>query len=219
MPSPTDSTEPQHSDELLARLPELLAKPRTMEILRSLAGGPLQPTEIERSVTVARSTMHARLRELTSTGLVLQRERERLPRLVEYALTDNGRIASARAIITHRLQRRQLGPEGYETGDDLCHVLGLLAPVSRLRDGIEGTCVLLKRQSVRTTHEVRLLAQAGLLRLCGRVRQQEQPAARISATSAAWDGALLTGRTDELAISGDVGFAEAVLASICATLR
>ncbi|MGA8353829.1 MAG: winged helix-turn-helix transcriptional regulator [Solirubrobacteraceae bacterium] len=187
-----------------------------MEILRSLAGGPLQPAQIEQRVAIARSTMHARLRELTITGVVLQRERERLPRLVEYALTDDGRIASARAIITHRIQRRQLAPTGYGPDEDLRHVLTLLAPVTRLRDGVEGTCALLKH---RARHEVRLLAQAGRLRPCKNGHRQTPPIAMIAATSAAWDGALLTGRTDDLSISGDHGFAEAVLAAICATMR
>lgn len=214
----SDSMSPANPEDLIFQIPELLADARTIEILRTLAGGPLQPTQIEQHVGTSRSTMHARLQKLVKVGLASQRERARMPRLVEYALTDDGRIATARAIITNRRQRRQLAADGHEPGEELHDLLGLLAPVSRLSKRVAGTCGLQKRREARSALMVRLLAKGGLLRPCEK-DGRPSPKAKITATSAAWDDALLSGRIEELDISGDHELAGAVLEALCETLR
>ncbi len=213
-----ESDNTQSPANRIFRIPELLADARTIEILCTLGGVPLQPAQIQQRVGAARSTMHARLRELMDVGLVSQRERERLPRSVEYALTNDGRVATARAVLTNRRQRRQLAVDAHEPSKELRDLLELIAPLSRFAGHTEGTCALIKRTAARSAIVVKLLARAGSLSSC-EAGGQALLRAKIIATSAAWDDALLNGYTEELDISGDRRFAGVVLAALRATLR
>jgi len=203
----------------LARISELLAEERVKSIVRALSGGPLQPSELEQLLSIPRSTLHARLRSLVEVGLLRHDERTSFPHIVEYALTDPGRVVSARRILTDRRQSRELAPDGAQRGDDLDEVLRLLAPVSSVPAGVEGTCALRKRQRFKRTIQLWVTARGGRLELCEQGPPPAEPAASVTAGSSAWDDALLIGSADELWVSGDRGLAEAVLGALRGALR
>jgi DNA-binding transcriptional ArsR family regulator len=188
-------------------------------IVRALSGGPLQPSELEQRLSIPRSTLHARLRALAEVGLLHHHERTSFPRIVEYRLTDPGRVVNARRILTERRQGRELAPDGPQRGEELANVLRLLAPVSRVPDGVEGTCALRKRQHFKRTLELWITARAGRLELCEQAPPPSESAASITASSSAWEDALLIGSDHELRVSGDRAFAEAVLGALRDTLR
>jgi DNA-binding HxlR family transcriptional regulator len=212
VPEPT--IPPQDSHGPLARISELLAEERVKSIVRALSGGPLQPSELERRLSIARSTLHARLRALAEVGLLRHGERTSFPHIVEYGLTDPGRVVSARRILADRRESRELAPDGPQRGEELADVLRLLAPVSRVAAGVEGTCALRKRQHFKRTLELWMTAGAGCLELCEQGPPPSEPAASITAGSSEWDDALLIGGDHELRVSGDRVLAEAVLGSL-----
>jgi DNA-binding HxlR family transcriptional regulator len=217
VPEPTSPLQDPHGP--LARISELLAEERVKSIVRALSGGPLQPSELEQRLSIPRSTLHARLRSLAEVGLLRHDERTSFPHIVEYALTDPGRVVSARRILTDRRQSRELAPDGAQRGDELAEVLRLLAPVSSVAAGVEGTCVLRRRQRFKRTLELWVTARDGRLELCEQGPPPSEPAASITAGSPAWDDALLIGGADELRVSGDRALAEAVLDALRDVLR
>jgi DNA-binding HxlR family transcriptional regulator len=212
VPEPTSPLQGPHGP--LARISELLAEERVKSIVRVLSGGPLQPSELEQRLGIPRSTLHARLRALAEVGLLRHHERTSFPHIVEYGLTDPGRIVSARRILTDRRQNRELAPDGAQRGEELADVLRLLAPVSRVPAGVAGTCALRKRQHFKRTLELWITARAGRLELGEQESPPSQPAASITAGSSEWDDALLMGGTRELRVSGDGALAEAVLGAL-----
>jgi DNA-binding HxlR family transcriptional regulator len=216
VPEPTSPLQDPHDPR--ARISELLAEERVKSIVRALSGGPLQPSELEQRLNIPRSTLHARLRALAEVGLLRHDERTSFPHIVEYGLTDPGRVVSARRILTERRQGRELAPDGGQRGEELAEVLRLLAPVSRVPAGVEGTCALRKRQPFKRTLELWILARAECLELCEQGPPSE-PAASITAGSSEWDDALLIGGARELRVSGDETLADAVLGALCAALR
>src|SRR5215831_18467661 len=117
---PTNPAKDPHNP---ARMAELLAEQRVKSIVRALSGDPLQPSELERRLKIPRSTLYARLRLLAEVGLLRHGERTSFPRIVEYGLTDPGRVVSARRILTDRRQRRELAPDGHQRGEELADVL------------------------------------------------------------------------------------------------
>jgi DNA-binding HxlR family transcriptional regulator len=217
VPEPT--TPPQDPHGTLARISELLAEERVKSIVRALSGGPLQPSELEQRLSIPRSTLHARLRALAEVGLLRHDERTSFPHIVEYGLTDPGRVVSARRILTDRRQGRELAPDGPQRADELADVLRLLVPVSRMPDGLEGTCTLRKARPPKRALELWVIARAGRLELCEQGPPPSRPGASIAAGSSAWDDALLIGSDRELCVSGDRTFAEAVLGALRDTLR
>jgi hypothetical protein len=198
---------------------ELLAEQRVKSIVRALSGDPLQPSELERRLKIPRSTLYARLRLLAEVGLLRHGERTSFPRIVEYGLTDPGRVVSARRILTDRRQRRELAPDGHQRGEELADVLRLLAPVARAPAEVEGTCALRKRRPHRRALELWIVARGGRLELCEQGPPQSRPAASITASSPSWDDALLSGVADGLRVSGDRTLAEAALEALRETLR
>jgi DNA-binding HxlR family transcriptional regulator len=217
VPEPTSS--PQDPHDPLARISELLAEERVKSIVRALSGGPLQPSELEQRLRIPRSTLHARLRSLAEVGLLCHHERTSFPHIVEYGLTDPGRVVSARTILTDRRQTRELAPDGPQRSDDLTDVLRLLAPVSRVPAGVEGTCALRKPRPLERAPELWIIARAERLELCERGPPPSRPAASITASSPVWDDALLIGGADGLRVSGDRVLAEAVLGALSDALR
>jgi DNA-binding HxlR family transcriptional regulator len=217
VPESTSPTQDPHGP--LARISELLAEERVKSIVRALSGGPLQPSELEQRLSIPRSTLHARLRSLAEVGLLRHDERTSFPHIVEYGLTDPGRVVSARRILTDRRQTRELAPDGAQRGEELPEVLRLLAPVSRVPDEIEGTCALRKRRPFKRTLELWINAKAGRLELCEQGPPPSPVAASITAGSWAWDDALLVGGADELRVRGDQALAEAVLRALRDALR
>jgi len=217
VPEPTNAPQDAHGP--LARISELLAEERVKSIVRALSGGPLQPSELEQRLSIPRSTLHARLRALAEVGLLRHHERSSFPHIVEYGLTDPGRVVSARRILTDRRQSRELEPDGPQRVEELPDVLRLLAPVSRPPRGVAGTCALRKRQHFKRTLELWIVARAGRLELCEQGSPPSEPAATIAAGSSEWDDALLIGGDHELRVSGDGALAEAVLGALRDALR
>lgn len=217
MPEPTSPPQDPHGP--LARISELLAEERVESIVRALSGGPLQPSELEQRLSIPRSTLHARLRALAEVGLLRHDERTSFPHIVEYGLTDPGRVVSARRILTDRRQGRELAPDGPQRGEELADVLRLLAPVSRVPADVEGMCVLRKRQHLERTLELWIAARAERLELCEQGPPLSEPAASITAGSSQWDDALLIGSAHELSVLGDRALAEGVLGALRDALR
>jgi DNA-binding HxlR family transcriptional regulator len=212
VPEPT--SRPQDPHDPRTRISELLAEERVKNIVRALSGGPLQPSELEQRLSIPRSTLHARLRALAEVRLLRHHERTSFPHIVEYGLTDPGRVVSARTILTDRRQSRELAPDDPQRGDDLADVLRLLAPVSRVPAGVEGTCALRKPRPSKRALELWVTARAGRLELYERGPPPSRPAASITAGSPVWDDALLIGGVDGLRVSGDRVLAEAVLGAL-----
>jgi DNA-binding HxlR family transcriptional regulator len=212
--APQSTTPPHDPHDPLARISELLAEERVKSIVRALSGGPLQPSELEQLLGIPRSTLHARLHSLAEVGLLRHHERTSFPHIVEYGLTDPGRIVSARRILTDRRESRELAPDGPQRGEQLPEVLRLLAPVSRAPAGVEGTCALRKRRHFKRTLELWIVARAGRLELCEQGSPPSRPAASVTAGSSAWDDALLIGGAGGLRMSGDQALAEAVLGAL-----
>jgi DNA-binding HxlR family transcriptional regulator len=217
VPEPTSPPQDPHGP--LARISELLAEERVKSIVRLLSGGPLQPSELEHRLGIPRSTLHARLRALAEVGLLRHDERTSFPHIVEYGLTDPGRIVSARRILTDRRQNRELSPDGAQRGEELADVLRLLAPVSHVPVGVAGTCALRKRQHFDRMLELWIVARAGRLELCEQGTPPSEPVASITAGSSEWDDALLIGGARELGVSGDRALAKAVLGALRNALR
>jgi DNA-binding HxlR family transcriptional regulator len=209
-----ESTRPPDPHGPLARISELLAEERVKGIVRALSGGPLQPSELEQRLSIPRSTLHARLRALAEVGLLRHDERTSFPHIVEYGLTDPGRVVSARRILTDRRQSRELVPDGPQRGEELADVLRLLAPVSRVPAGVEGTCTLRKPRPPKRALELWITARAGRLELCEQGPLPSRPGASITGDSSAWDDALLIGGTDGLRVSGNRTLAKAVLGAL-----
>jgi DNA-binding HxlR family transcriptional regulator len=217
VPEPTSPLQDPHGPR--ARISALLAEERVKSIVRALSGGPLQPSELEQRLSIPRSTLHARLRALAEVGLLRHDERTSFPHIVEYGLTDPGRIVSARRILTDRRQGRELAPDGPQRGEELADVLRLLAPVSRVPAGVAGTCMLRKRQHFKRTLELWIVARAERLELCEQAPPPSEPAAGITAGSSEWENALLIGGDHGLRVSGDGALAEAVLGALRAALH
>jgi DNA-binding HxlR family transcriptional regulator len=216
---PESTSPPQDPHGPLARISELLAEERAKSIVRALSGGALQPSELEQRLNIPRSTLHARLRSLAEVGLLRHDERTSFPHIVEYGLTDPGRVVSARRILTDRRQTRELAPEGAQRGEELPEVLRLLAPVACVPAEVAGTCALRKRRPLKRTLELWIVARAGRLELCEQGPPPSPPAASITAGSSEWDDALLIGDADKLRVEGDRTLADAVLGALRDALR
>jgi DNA-binding HxlR family transcriptional regulator len=214
----TNSTH--HPAAPARRIIELLAKERSMEVLHALTGAPMQPSQLEARLDIAHSTLHVCLKELLDAGLLCERELQRLPLQMEYALTDAARTAVTGVILTRRLQMRTLGHGEPETGERLGDLLRLLAPLVSLPERVQGTCAALELLSGnRRPARVWLLACDGCLQAQTPGKPSSRPAASVSGEPAAWDELLLAGSVDGLQIEQDHALAQTVLVALGEILR
>ncbi|MGA7704304.1 MAG: winged helix-turn-helix transcriptional regulator [Solirubrobacteraceae bacterium] len=196
-----------------------MADIRVKSIVCELARGPLQPSELQQRLCISRSTLYVRLRTLSEVGLLVHGERASFPYLVEYALTDPGRIVGARRILGDRRQSRELMSDRFQLGEDLLHIVRLVAPLSRVHDGATGVCTLQERISCGPGLELSTIARAGRLEVWEGSGPLPQPDATISARPPAWDDMLLTGDSSGLTIDGDRILANTVSRALHNALR
>ena len=96
----------------------LLAAPINFLILRSLAEGPRQQTELRRATeSPPQTTLRAQLRHLAEIGALEKRRRNRFPGVLEYELTATGRDLLFAAQVLERWLK--LAPDGpLQLGDN-----------------------------------------------------------------------------------------------------
>lgn len=201
-----------------ATVPRLLVDERTRAIVRALADGPRRPSELEALRGIVRSTMYARLGELTELGIVASDRLTEFPLRVAYRLNDGTRPVLAHELLIERRERRMLARLGPGVEAALSNVLRLLAPVSRVPGGGSATCVLVEHDPPERAHVVRLIVETG------RIALSDPPGptmadARVQATPEEWDDALLSGPTPELRVRGDEDLAHTLVTALGAPLR
>src|SRR3981081_949773 len=103
---------PSRSGLNVAAVPRLLANERTRTIVLELADGSRRPSELERLQGVVRSTLFARLGELTALGIVTSSRSAEFPLRVEYRLSEIGRRLLANELLIERQERRKLARTG-----------------------------------------------------------------------------------------------------------
>ena len=231
-PEPAAGEHPTRSRELDVRLtvlreyrrthaaavPRLLADERTRTIVRALADGSRRPSELETMQGIVRSTMYARLNELTALGIVATDRLGEFPLRVSYRLNDAARAVLAHELLIERRERRTLARLGPGAEASLDSVLRLLAPVTRIPADSSATCVLVEHESPEDAHTVRLIVENGRVAL-GDSFAVTLADVRVQAEPEQWDDALLVGPTRELRIRGDESLANVVVTALGAALK
>jgi DNA-binding HxlR family transcriptional regulator len=198
---------------------KLVADERVRMIVSELADGPRQPSQLEQLPGIGHSTLYRRLGELTSVGILLERQLTEFPLRVEYALTEAGRVVVAMVLLTERRVLRKLAQDRAGARNGLGEILRLLAPLSRLAQSVQGGCVFAERGLLGPTLTSVLVAEGGHISLVEEGASVSEAAADVRAAPEAWDDALLSGRIVDLDIAGDRGLAQAVLRAFAAALR
>jgi DNA-binding HxlR family transcriptional regulator len=196
----------------------LLADEQTRMIVRALAGGPLRPSQLEALPGIVHGSLYARLAQLSTSGLFAARRFSEFPLRVEYRLSDAGRTVFANELLIERQERRRLSRMGPPADGALGSLLRLLAPVSHPATDREGRCVLVEHEPSGQTHTVRLRVEdrrIAVSELVGPVASD----VRFSATSEAWENALVTGGTHGLRMAGGLALGEAVMVAFGAALN
>jgi DNA-binding HxlR family transcriptional regulator len=196
----------------------LLADEQTRMIVRALADGPLRPSQLEALPGIVHGSLYARLAQLTTSGLFATRRFSEFPLRVEYRLSDAGRTVFANELLIERQERRRLAGMGPPADGALGSLLRLLAPVSHPATDRQGRCVLVEHEPSGLTHTVRLLVADRRIV----VSELASPVAsdmRLSATSEAWENALVAGGTHGLRIAGGLALGEAVMVAFGAALN
>jgi DNA-binding HxlR family transcriptional regulator len=207
----------EHASSRGAVAPRLLADERTRRIVLALADGSRRPSEIERLQGIVRSTMYARLSELTALGVLASDRLTEFPLRVAYRLNDAVRPLLAHELLIERQERRILARLGPGVGAALHPLLRLLAPVSHPATGRQGRCVLVEREPSGRANTVRLLVEDRRIAVSERV-SAAAPDVRFSGASQAWEEALLAGGTRGLRITGDLALGSAIMAAFSAAL-
>jgi DNA-binding HxlR family transcriptional regulator len=199
-------------------MPRLLANERTRTIVLALADGSRRPSEVERLQGIVRSTLFARLSELTALGIVTSSRSAEFPLRVEYRLNESGRRFLANELLIERQERRKLARTGPGVDAALGNLLRLLAPVSHPATDRQGRCLLVEHEPSGQTHTVRLLVEGRSIAV-SEFASSVEPDVRFSAASQTWDDALLAGGTHGLRMAGDLVLGRAVMVAFGAALN
>ncbi|MGH2902910.1 MAG: winged helix-turn-helix transcriptional regulator [Solirubrobacteraceae bacterium] len=199
---------------------ELIADRRNRLIPRALLDRPQPFNELLRLVPeLSPGALERHLERLTEGGLVraLPGEREGAPR---YALTELAPRLRRVAVLGARWRWRWTPHSAPPMAGDLTGLIYLIAPLVRVRPGVDGVCGL----HVRPPPEVAGWPDAHVSIAGGRVRllalpPVKQPDARARATPLAWCEALLGGDLGEIEIDGDRAPIEALIAAFADALR
>ncbi len=201
-----------------AAVPRLLADERTRTIVRALADGSRRPSELETLQGIVRSTMYARLNELTALGVVATERITEFPLRVAYRLNDAARPVLAHELLIVRRERRTLARLGPGAEASLSNVLRLLAPISRMPDDSSATCVLAEHEPPEDVHAVRLLVENKRIALSD-IPNSTLADARVQVAPEDWDDALLAGPPSKFQVRGDESLARTVVTALGAPLR
>ena len=191
-------------------LPRLLANERTRTIVLALADGSRRPSELERLQGIVRSTLFARLGELTALGIVTSSRRAEFPLRVEYQLHESGRRLLANELLIERQERRKLARVGPGVDAALGNLLRLLAPVSHPATDRQGRCLLVEHEPSGQTHTVPLIVEDRRVAVT-ELASSVEPDVLCSATSETWENALVAGGTHGLQMAGDLVLCSAVI--------
>jgi DNA-binding HxlR family transcriptional regulator len=209
---------PSRSGLNVAAVPRLLANERTRTIVLDLADGSRRPSELERLQGIVRSTLFARLGELTALGIVTSSRSAEFPLRVEYRLSEIGRRLLANELLIERQERRKLARTGPGVDAALGNLLRLLAPVSHPATDRQGRCLLVEHEPSGQTHTVWLLVDDRRVAVSGFASSLE-PDVRCSAASEAWEDALVAGGTHGIQMAGDLVLGSAVMAAFGVALN
>ena len=177
---------PSRSGLNVAVVPRLLANERTRTIVLALADGSRRPSELERLQGIVRSTLFARLSELTGFGIVTSSRRAEFPLRVEYRLNESGRRLLANELLIERQERRKLAGAGPGVDAALGNLLRLLAPVSHPATDRRGRCLLVEHEPSGQMHTVWLLVEDRRVAV-SKLMGSAEPDVRCSAASEAWE--------------------------------
>jgi hypothetical protein len=183
-----------------------------------LADGSRRPSELERLQGIVRSTLFARLGELTAFGIVTSSRSAEFPLRVEYRLSEIGRRLLANELLIERQERRKLARTGPGVDAALGNLLRLLAPVSHPATDRRGRCLLVEHEPSGQTHSVRLLVEDRSIAVTELMGSLE-PDVRCSATSETWEEAFLAGETHGLRMTGDLVLGQAVVVAFGVALN
>jgi DNA-binding HxlR family transcriptional regulator len=208
---------PSRSGLDVAALPRLLANERTRTIVLALADGSRRPSELERLQGVVRSTLFARLGELTALGIVTSSRRAEFPLRVEYQLHESGRRLLANQLLIERQERRKLARVGPGVDAALGNLLRLLAPVSHPATDRQGRCQLVEHEPSGQTHTVLLIVEDRRVAVT-ELASSLEPDVRCSATSETWENALVASGTHGLQMTGDLVLGDAVIVAFSLAL-
>ncbi len=208
---------PSRSGLNVAALPRLLANERTRTIVLALADGSRRPSELERLQGIVRSTLFARLGELTALGIVTSSRRAEFPLRVEYQLHESGRRLLANQLLIERQERRKLARVGPGVDAALGNLLRLLAPVSHPATDRQGRCLLVEHEPSGQTHTVPLIVEDRRVAV-SELASSVEPDVRCSATSETWENALVAGGTHGLQMAGDLVLGDAVIVAFSLAL-
>ena len=208
---------PSRSGLNVAAVPRLLANERTRAIVLALADGSRRPSELEQLQGVVRSTLFARLGELTALGIVTSSRRAEFPLRVEYRLNESGRRFLANELLIERQELRKLARAGPGVDAALGNLLRLLAPVSHPATDRQGHCLLVEHEPSGQTHAVRLLVADHRVAV-SELASSVEPDVRCSATSETWENALVAGGTHGLQMAGDLVLGNAVIVAFSLAL-
>ncbi|MGA8364401.1 MAG: winged helix-turn-helix transcriptional regulator [Solirubrobacteraceae bacterium] len=208
---------PSRSGLNVAVVPRLLANERTRTIVLALADGSRRPSELEQLQGIVRSTLFARLGELTALGIVTSSRRAEFPLRVEYRLNESGRRFLANELLIERQERRKLARAGPGVDAALGNLLRLLAPVSHPSTDRQGRCLLVEHEPSGETHTVPLLVEDRRVAV-SKLASSVEPDALCSATSETWENALVAGGTKGLQMAGDLVLCNAVIVAFSLAL-
>jgi DNA-binding HxlR family transcriptional regulator len=209
---------PSRSGLNVAAVPRLLANERTRTIVLELADGSRRPSELERLQGVVRSTLFARLGELTALGIVTSSRSAEFPLRVEYRLSEIGRRLLANELLIERQERRKLARTGPGVDAALGNLLRLLAPASHPATDRQGRCLLVEHEPSGQTRTVRLLVEDRSIAVTELVSSVE-PDVRCSAASQTWEEAFLAGGTHGIQMAGDLVLGSAVVVAFGVALN
>jgi DNA-binding HxlR family transcriptional regulator len=201
----------------VAAVPRLLVNERTRTIVLELADGSRRPSELERLQGIVRSTLFARLDELTALGIVRSSRSAEFPLRVEYRLSEIGRRLLANELLIERQERRKLARTGPGVDAALGNLLRLLAPVSHPATDRQGRCLLVEHEPSGRTHAVRLLVEDRRIAV-SELMGSAEPDVRCSAASEAWEDALVAGGTHGIEMAGDLVLGSAVVVAFSVAL-
>jgi DNA-binding HxlR family transcriptional regulator len=209
---------PSRSGLDVAVVPRLLANERTRTIVLELADGSRRPSELQRLQGIVRSTLFARLDELTALGIVTSSRSAEFPLRAEYRLSEIGRRLLANELLIERQERRKLARTGPGVDAALGNLLRLLAPVSHPATDREGRCLLVEHEPSGQTHTVRLLVEDRSIAVSELVSSVD-PDVHLSASSETWEDALVAGGTQGLEVTGDLVLGDAVMVAFGGALN
>ena len=192
----------------------LLADQWVLPIMRRLAVGVHQRGEIELRISgLSEWTLDDRLQRLRDLGLVRYERHTGFPVRVQYTLTPAARRLPAIALLAIGWEWRWGRPARPQVASDLAGLVRFAAPLARLEAGATGVCEFAVRAAGVIEPSMALDVRDGALRILPR-SQRPAADARAEAQPMAWCGALVSGRSGGLQVSGSAALVDEIVKAL-----